>query len=440
MNTSLFKKKIVLFIVLITFLIVYASGCNKSKQIEDIPDLQLEDIPDLQLEYIKDDKTEMMNVNHGTISWNFKTSGIESDAPHPLDAIGSIPEIIKTEDLSEIKIYFSSQPTSYTVRCWTEEYIDNNKAYDNYYDDVEVTDDIIALPKDNMGYIYMIHAKWPQGNAYYGFYVVNSDLTDNNTIPDYITTPILVKDILIGGLSNGMWMRIDDFYNSGAVDFEGFEYDLYSNNVKTGTAIGGQLTNWITGEKLLGEEYDYGYSIVEFYNDDNQVIDYDIAIKADWNLYPRSYSEDSKEEDNYTNIVKDYLIESGIEEPNTTVKQIVNVDLEGDGTDEILIVADNKNDDSFDEVKIGDNALLIFRKYVDGKAVDQILEQHIIIDEPEYPSPYRLLYGVDTIADLDGDGIMEIIVQSSYYEGFGWTIYKLIDNRLEIVASNGVGA
>lgn len=82
----------------------------------------------------------------------------------------------------------------------------------------------------------------------------------------------------------------------------------------------------------------------------------------------------------------------------------------------------------------------MLRRYVDGKAIDQVLEQHIILEEPEFPSPYRLLYSVDTIADLDGDGIMEVIVFTQYYEGLGWSIYKLIDDRLELVASNGIGA
>ncbi|TAH64515.1 MAG: hypothetical protein EWM47_12415 [Anaerolineaceae bacterium] len=82
----------------------------------------------------------------------------------------------------------------------------------------------------------------------------------------------------------------------------------------------------------------------------------------------------------------------------------------------------------------------MFRKYVDGEAVDQVLLEHIIIEDPEYPSPYRLLFSVDSIADLDGDGIMELIVFSQYYEGLGWSIFKLIDNNLELVASNGLGA
>jgi hypothetical protein len=138
--------------------------------------------------------------------------------------------------------------------------------------------------------------------------------------------------------------------------------------------------------------------------------------------------------------MKDHLIDFGLENPETTVKQTIKVDLEGDGIDEELIYADNKIEGTFEEVKKGDNALLIFRKYVDGKAIDQMLDYNIITEEPEYPSPYRLLYNVMNIVDLDGDGVMEAIVNNQYYEGFGWSIYKLKDNLLEQVAANGIGA
>jgi hypothetical protein len=430
-----------------------------------------ESIPSLQLEYIKEDTIESINIPRGTASWNYKNRGIEVDAPHPLDAVGSIPEIVKIEDSLEIKLEFSSLPTSYTVRCWALEYIQNNEAYENYYEDVEITNDSFTIPNDKAGYVYLVHALWPQGNAYYGFNVINSLYTDDDIDDDIdndlddpvsdtdddknidniaenendkknedITTPLLVQDLLIGGLNKGEWMYYDEFYNSGAVNFEGYEYDVYSNNSKVATAKGSLPMNWMTGDTLLGTEYEFGYCIIELYENDNRIDDFDIALKADWDLFPRLYNEDNSENTYYTDLVKNYLIECGIEKPDTTVKQSIRVDLEGDGTDEILINADNKIEGSFDEVKKGDNAVLIFRKFVDGKAIDQILEQYIITEEPEYPSPYRLLYGVETIADLDGDGIMEIIVENSYYEGFGWSIYKLIDNRLELVASNGIGA
>ncbi|MDD4113774.1 MAG: hypothetical protein PHC56_12215 [Herbinix sp.] len=450
-------KNVTCFILLLLLSIFLFTACKKNQHMEYVPS---ESIPSLQLEYIKGDTIESINIPRGTASWNYKNRGIEVDAPHPLDAVGSIPEIVKIEDSLEIKLEFSSLPTTYTVKCWAHEYIENNEAYENYYEDVEITNDTLTIPNDKAGYIYLVHALWPQGNAYYGFNVINSLYTDddidnntdneknpeniaenkNNKNTEDITTPVLVQDLLIGGLNKGEWMYYDEFYNSGAVNFEGYEYDVYSNNSKIATAKGSLPMNWMTGDTLLGTEYEFDYYIIELYENDNMIDGFDIALKADWDLFPRLYNEDYSENALYTDLVKTYLIESGLENPETTVKQSIKVDLEGDGTDEFLIYADNMIEDNFSEVKKGDNSVLIFRKYQDGKAIDQVLDQYIITENPEYSSPYRLLFNVDTIADLDGDGTMEVIVKNWYYEGIGWSIYKLKDNKLELVASNGIGA
>ena len=280
---------------------------------------------------------------------------------------------------------------------------------------------------------------------------INEDIATPQVIPTYstendqtinedIATPVLVKNLFLGGLSNGKWMQRDEFFNSGIVKFDGFEYDVYSNNINIGTAIGRLPANWISGELIQGDKYEEDFSILEIYDKNNQAISYDIAIKAEWNLFPQSYTEQSTEQESYTTLVKNYLVECGIESPKTSIKQIISVDLEGDGTEEVLIAADNTIDDQFEQVKKGDNAVLIFRKVVEGEVIDQIVEQDIRLNEEEYSSYYRILYRVETIADLDGDSVMEVIVRSWYYEGEGWSIYKLIHNRLELVASNGIGA
>ena len=400
----------------------------------DTGDIHTEDIPSLQLEYIEDDRTEIVIIDHGTASWSYKDHGIESDALHPLDAVGSIPEILNKEEQLEIKLKFSSQPTSYTVRSWILEYKQNSEAYDNFYEEVEINNDAFTVPDDEAGYIYLVHALWPQGNVYYGFNVVNSELND-------ITTPVIIQDVIIGGMIKGVWMDYEELYNNnGAIDFDGFEYDVYSDSRRIASAIGGPPTSWMSGEPSFEDEYIHEYCIVKLYENENRIKDYDIALKADWDLYPRLFTEDNSKQDYYTDIMKEHLIEVGLENPETTVKQTIKVDLEGDGIDEELIYTDNKIEGTFEEVKKGDNAVLIFRRYVDGKPINQVLDEHIIKEDPEYPSPYRLLFSVDSIADIDGDGVMEIIVNNQYYEGFGWSIYKLKDNQLEQVAANGIGA
>ena len=132
-------------------------------------------VPKMQLEYTVDGKTEKMSVNHGTASWQTIYGGIQSDSLHPLDAVGVIPEIKKIDGLKEIKINFSSKPTSYSVRCWEDRYIKKTEAYEKYYEVMTISDDTFSVPVDNKGYIYEVHATWPQGDVCYAFYITNSN-------------------------------------------------------------------------------------------------------------------------------------------------------------------------------------------------------------------------------------------------------------------------
>ena len=52
-----------------------------------------------------------------------------------------------------------------------DSYIKKSEAYEKYYEVVEISDDTFTVPADNKGYIYEVHATWPQGNAYYAFYI-----------------------------------------------------------------------------------------------------------------------------------------------------------------------------------------------------------------------------------------------------------------------------
>lgn len=154
-------KKFVGAIILMLILIMIFISLKKST------------VPTMQLEYAIENKTEIVTVKHSTASWNNIIGGIQSDGLHPLDSVGLMPEIEKTDDLKELIIKFSFMPTSYTVRRWKDSYIKNEKAYD-YYELLEISDDKIVLPNDGMGYIYEVHAIWPQGDAYYAFYISNN--------------------------------------------------------------------------------------------------------------------------------------------------------------------------------------------------------------------------------------------------------------------------
>lgn len=253
------------------------------------------------------------------------------------------------------------------------------------------------------------------------------------------TTPVLIEGLLIGGLDHGEWIHYDEFYKSKIVNFDGFIYDVYMDDTYIGSAAGELPVSLYTGKPLKPDDDLSGSADVHLHDRDRQPVVYDLALQGDWDLYPRKYAEQSTDQEEYLAMVEDLLTQEGLAGPVTELKQVITVDLDGDGTDEMLAAADNTEDGQFEQIKEGDNALLVFRKIVDGQPVDQILDSYIVTEDPDYVTVYRILYAVQTCADLDGDGTLEVVVKSWYYEGVIYSIYKLIGDRLELVASNGVG-
>jgi hypothetical protein len=252
-------------------------------------------------------------------------------------------------------------------------------------------------------------------------------------------TPILIGGFLIGGLIDGAWYSPEDFYNRKAVEMDGFEYEVYVDDKKTGVFKGSKPIYPITGDELEEEKYDLEYALVELYNEDKQRVDYDLALKPNWSLFPRGYKRQSTNQPVYEEILKDVLIQQGLESPISEIKEIIRADLDGDGAEEVIMTASNANENEFGEIKKGDNAIVIFRNVVRGKVQQQVLDQYLLIKEPEQSTMYRVLFETAQIADLDGDGIMEVIIRSWYYEGEHYSVFKLINNRLERVAINGWG-
>ena len=145
------------------------------KVIEPSNNTQLKRPPEMQLQYTIDGQPHSVSVLPGTCSWMYDnddgtSSGIEADSFGPLDSVEHMPKIEKTANLKELRINFTLTPDSYTVRCWHDIHIGDYDAYEQY-ETVNVSDNTVALSDDVKGYIYETYAKWPQGNAYYCFYV-----------------------------------------------------------------------------------------------------------------------------------------------------------------------------------------------------------------------------------------------------------------------------
>jgi len=87
--------------------------------------------------------------------------------------------------------------------------------------------------------------------------------------------------------------------------------------------------------------------------------------------------------------------------------------------------------------------MVLVRRVVAGKVETQFIEgefhpQAYVRKDDSFDAPNA--YKVIATLDLDGDGKMEIVVASSYYEGEATTIYRCSPNKVGALVSVSCGA
>ncbi|UBV41941.1 VCBS repeat-containing protein [Deinococcus taeanensis] len=135
----------------------------------------------------------------------------------------------------------------------------------------------------------------------------------------------------------------------------------------------------------------------------------------------------------YTQIMQQELRRRGLLTPRVTLTRLVRTDLDGNGTQEIILEASQYRDRSgpFPPPvgRPGDYSLLLLRQVRSGQAVTTVLGAHVAPQRPwdagdPAPMPMATLHRLAGVADLNGDGRMEVIVHSAYYEGAGFSVQE----------------
>ena len=150
---------------------------------------------------------------------------------------------------------------------------------------------------------------------------------------------------------------------------------------------------------------------------------YGVAISAPWELVPHLV-EALEDDGTYAAFAGGLLAERGLNVPDPVIKQLLRVDLQGDGINEVLVVAEDVTPGLFAEV--GDYSIAFLRSTVDGDVQTAILGDSVIVSEDE--GPIVDSFSIGAVADLSGDGKMEIVVSSAYYEGLGVEVWEWIDD------------
>ncbi len=146
-----------------------------------------------------------------------------------------------------------------------------------------------------------------------------------------------------------------------------------------------------------------------------------VAVSAGWPLVPHTV-ESQVDDGTYAAFARELLAGRGLDVAEPVIAQLLRVDLEGDGTDEALAVARDLADPTGLIGTPGDYSIVFLRKIIGDEVQTAIIAESII--EPGADSPFVEAHAIGAVADLSGDGTMEIVVSTAYYEGIGVGVWE----------------
>jgi hypothetical protein len=222
---------------------------------------------------------------------------------------------------------------------------------------------------------------------------------------------LAVDRLIIGSLSQKYWKRLETVANR--------EAKMRFTRVGIGTVLGSVTTKGT----MNGEPNNAGYvNVGNHYSKGNGVL-FNGAVSI-----PRKVKVLANANSTYLEVTRKFLVANGVHS-SPRVTRIVSVDLDGDGTQEIIIESsnrDNLTDSGMTGVKEGDYSLVLLRCVIN----DKVVETPIAFDHPK-PDGLNYINNLRAIADFDGDGKMEVVTSGRYYEGQSASLFRF--NGKEVI-------
>lgn len=252
------------------------------------------------------------------------------------------------------------------------------------------------------------------------------------------------NDYLLGASVNRQWLPVE----KARTLVKGGETYLWFGSLKSIAAKGRAQSGQVKGSKAISidEPCADTYEVKMQPNIGAIQSDYAVAVSGvslaqKAKLFPRSIQKIQSPV--YKKIVAQWLISHGLKNPKVEMPAVWRVDLDGDGTQEVLISALRHHQKSgipsniAPDSQAGDYCLLLMRRVV-GKSVQTVaLANEIYQHQKTFNAPN--VTELEHVLDLDGDGKMEIVISSRYYEGGSFSVLEWNKGNLKEVLGTGCG-
>ena len=243
---------------------------------------------------------------------------------------------------------------------------------------------------------------------------------------------VLGGDILLGGAVDGRWAADEDVapHLRG-----GEEYQLFTLTKRIGQATVSKPKQGVEEEDPC--PWTFRAEITPM----PEVEEEFVAVNATWDPLPRAPKLESTDQKVYQDLVRDVLQMHRIAKPKVNITRVVRIDLEGDGTDEVLITATNDRPNrimAFDPQE-GDYSLVLLRKIVGADVKTVIVAGEFFPQEGDEGEATPNILTIPAVLDANGDGVMEIFVAWKYHEGNGMDAFEVKGIDVKRIFGSGWG-
>lgn len=257
--------------------------------------------------------------------------------------------------------------------------------------------------------------------------LLTSTMVLSGTIPAFAETLAIIgpNQCLLGGIkNNGQWVKAKTISN----EVKGpRKYRFFTLNGPVNEPM----------KELKIEPFDEGEFVAEPLQErDNEESASDdkpgtIGISSQYNIIPRIPRQLNPRNQDYIKIVEAELINKGIKKPEVRIEQAYAIDLDGDSVEEILLSATRYGDTMY-PAKSGDYSAVFLLREVDGQIKTTMISGEFYPRNQKESSddPPVNTHEVVAVTDLNSDGHLEIVVESSYYEGSEVYVFGINDGKV----------